>query len=83
MKKIMNKEGKTAVQGFEEKLIATINRSTPSRPSLLLFPSGAADAEEALRKRQERYRQELEEQIADQQRRKRRWGRSCRDVVAV
>ncbi|XP_059918118.1 centrosome and spindle pole associated protein 1-like isoform X4 [Gadus macrocephalus] len=33
---------------------------------------GAADAEEALRKRQERYRQELEEQIADQQRRKRR-----------
>ena len=37
MKKIMNKEGKTAVRGFEEKLIATINRSTPSRPSLLLF----------------------------------------------
>lgn len=32
------------------------------------------DAEEALRKRQERYRQELEEQIADQQRRRRRWG---------
>ncbi|CAL8268037.1 unnamed protein product [Boreogadus saida] len=33
---------------------------------------GAADADEALRKRQDRYRRDLEEQIADQQRRKRR-----------
>lgn len=35
-------------------------------------PPGAADSEAALRKRRERYRLELQEQIAEQHRNKRR-----------
>ncbi|CAL8264328.1 unnamed protein product [Lota lota] len=46
------------------------NRDQPEFATGLLI--GAVDAEEVLRKRQEHYRQELEAQIADQQRRKRR-----------
>lgn len=40
-----------------------------------MFPviSGAADTEDALRRRKERYRQELQEQIAEQQRNKKRY----------
>ena len=35
--------------------------------------TGAADADAALQRRKERYRQELQEQIAEQQRNKKRW----------
>lgn len=38
--------------------------------------SGAADTDEALQRKKERYRQELQEQIAEQQRNKKRYSAS-------
>ena len=40
---------------------------------VLNFFSGAADTDEALQRRKESYRQELQEQIAEQHRNKKRW----------
>lgn len=45
---------------------------TPQRKDLFPIFTGAADTDDALQRRKERYRQELQEQIAEQQRNKKR-----------
>lgn len=49
----------------------TVQRNDPSPMCSII--SGAADTDEALQRRKERYRQELQEQIAEQHRNKKRY----------